>query len=197
MVADIKGLAVDPVGTKGGVGKDGPVAACGSVGEDDRHELVVEFGEGVFALDVDNGPPGVPFDCVIAPELRGHTLQLGEAAGTGGRLEALEAAEEFVSVPAGPEGQEVTAIVGAEGVGFADVFHVDVIDPRHFCLCLLEIWVRVFVVMWSNIGIELEVAAGEGSDVSAGLVYIDTFFSSIVTPWEMELLAKTLIAITQ
>ena len=129
MVADIKGLTVNPVGTKGGVGKDGPVATRGSVSEDDRHELVVEFGEGVFALDVDNGPPGVPFDCVVAPELRGHALQLGEAAGTGGCLEGLETAEEFISVPAGPEGQEVTAIVGAEGVGLADVFHVDIIDP--------------------------------------------------------------------
>lgn len=52
-------------------------------------------------------------------------------------------------------------------------------------------------MMWSNIGIELEVAVGEGSDVSAGLVYIDIFFSSMATPWAMELRAKTPIAITQ
>jgi len=127
-VTDIKGVAGDPVGANSGIGKDGPVATRGGVGEDDRHELVVEFWEGVFALDVDNGPPGVPSDCIVAPELRIHALQLGEAAGAGGRLEALETAEEFVSVPAGPKGQEVTAIVGAEGVRFADVFQVDIVD---------------------------------------------------------------------
>ena len=42
--------------------------------------------------------------------------------------------------------------------------HVNIVDSRHFCLCL-----QGFVVMGSNIGIELGVAAGEGSDVSGGV----------------------------
>ena len=115
--------------------------------EDNRHELVVEFREDVFALDEDNVQRGVRFDPIVAPELRAHALQRGEAGGTGGCPEGLETAEKFVSVPAGLESQKVTATVGAVVVGFAGVFHVDIVNSRHFCLCLLEIWVRVFVVM--------------------------------------------------
>jgi len=127
-VADIKGLAGDPVGANSRVGKDGPVATRRSAGEPGRHELVVEFAEGTFALDPVARPPGVPSGRVVAPELRVHALQRGEAAGTGRRLDGLETAEEFVGVPAGPEGQEVTAIFGGVGAVFVGRVHVDIVD---------------------------------------------------------------------
>ena len=137
--------------------------------EDDRHELVVEFREDVFVLDIDDCPPGVPFDRVVAPELRAHALQRGEATSAGGCPKGLETAEEFISVPAGREGQKMTARDGAVLMGFAGPFHVDIVNSRHFCLCLLEIWVRVLVAMWSNAVIELDVTAREGFDVSGGV----------------------------
>ena len=63
----------------------------------------------------------------MAPELRVHALQRGPA-GTGRCLDGLETAEEFVSVPAGPKGQEVTAIFVVVGVIFVGRVHVDIID---------------------------------------------------------------------
>jgi len=108
---------------------------CGKVAEGDRHELIVESREGVSALDVDNSLPGVPFDRVIAPELWVYALQHGEVGGAGRgevgpgqHLESLKIAEEFVSIPAGSEGQEVTAIGLAFDVGLGGIFHVDVVD---------------------------------------------------------------------
>jgi len=127
-IADIKGLSGDPVGANSRVGEDRPVAIRSILGEGGRHELVVELWEDVFALDLDNNRPGVPYERVVAPELGVHALQCGEAASAGRRLEVLKTAEEFVSVPAGPEGQELTAIIGAVDVVFAGQFHVDIVD---------------------------------------------------------------------